>query len=358
VHRDVKPANLLVAGDLPSRPHVYLTDFGLARRDGSSGALTTTGQWMGTPDYAAPEQIDGYDLDARSDVYALGCVLFAALTGTPPFGDRPRMAKAAAHVHETPPTLRSRRASAPLALEPVIARALAKRPEDRYQSAGELGAAALAAAQAPGATPRTRRLRRQARSLPTARLASRGARRPISLAVLGALALVVAGLVIAATLGAFSSGGHRAAPAAASPPAPPPAADPALATVRCSSTSCTQRGARVVTPIEGSACRPGGRAGEWKRIDADGQNPLFGCVPADSPPAGAAPLATVPDLAGARLDHAEELLDRFGVHHDTSGGGTFGIIDSGNWTVCTTTPGAGSALAADASVKLYVDRSC
>jgi hypothetical protein len=114
----------------------------------------------------------------------------------------------------------------------------------------------------------------------------------------------------------------------------------------------------VVTPIEGSTCRPGGRAGEWQRIDADGQNPLFGCVPADSPAAGAAPLATVPDLAGARLDHAEELLDRFGVSHDTSGGGTFGIIDSGNWTVCTTTPGAGSALAADASVKLYVDRSC
>ncbi|HEY0633464.1 MAG TPA: serine/threonine-protein kinase, partial [Thermoleophilaceae bacterium] len=98
VHRDVKPANLLIAGELPARPHVYLTDFGLARRDGSSSALTTTGQWMGTPDYAAPEQIDGYDLDVRSDVYALGCVLFAALTGTPPFGDRPRMAKAGAHL--------------------------------------------------------------------------------------------------------------------------------------------------------------------------------------------------------------------------------------------------------------------
>ena len=112
VHRDVKPANLLVAGEPPSR-HVYLTDFGLARRDGSSTALTTTGQWMGTPDYAAPEQIDGYDLDARTDVYALGCVLFAALAGTPPFGDRPRMAKAAAHLHEPPPTLRSLRASVP-----------------------------------------------------------------------------------------------------------------------------------------------------------------------------------------------------------------------------------------------------
>jgi serine/threonine-protein kinase len=358
VHRDVKPANLLIAGDLPARPHVYLTDFGLARRDGSSSALTTTGQWMGTPDYAAPEQIDGYDLDARSDVYALGCVLFAALTGTPPFGDRPRMAKAGAHLHEPPPTLRSRRAAVPLALEPVVARALAKRPEDRYQSAGELGAAALEAAQAPGATPRTRRLRRQGRTGATARLASgRDRLRDARRGVVAALLILVAALGLAAALGAFSSDDKRPAPKAASPPQPPPA-NPALATVRCSSTSCTQRGVRVVTPIEGSACRPGGRAGEWQRIDADGQNPLFGCVPSDSPPGGAAALASVPDLAGARLDHAEELLDRFGVSHHTSGGGTFGIIDSGNWTVCTTTPTAGAALAPDASVKLYVDRSC
>src|SRR4051812_48721302 len=152
VHRDVKPGNLLVAGEGSSRPHVYLTDFGLARRDGSSTGLTTTGQWMGTPDYAAPEQIDGYEVDARTDVYALGCVLFEALTGSPPFGDRARMAKAAAHLHEPPPTLRSRRPSVPLAFEPVVARALAKRPEDRYASAGELGAAALAAASTPGAS--------------------------------------------------------------------------------------------------------------------------------------------------------------------------------------------------------------
>src|SRR3954454_20687288 len=215
VHRDVKPANLLVAGDVPARPHVYLTDFGIARRDGSSVGLTTTGQWMGTPDYAAPEQIDGYDLDARSDVYALGCVLFAALTGTPPFGDRARMAKPAAPLHEPPPTLRSRRPSVPLALEPVVARALAKRPEERYQTAGELGAAALEAAQAPGATPRTRRLRRTGG---TARLASSRERiRVVPAAVLFALAAVVAGLVVAAVVGGFS-GDKTPAPTAQRPP--------------------------------------------------------------------------------------------------------------------------------------------
>jgi serine/threonine-protein kinase len=393
VHRDVKPANLLVGGDLPARPHVYLTDFGLARRDGSSSALTTTGQWMGTPDYAAPEQIDGYDLDARTDVYALGCVLFAALTGTPPFGDRPRMAKAGAHLHEPPPALRSVSASVPAAFEPVVARALAKRPEDRYASAGELGAAALAAAQAPGATARTRRLRRgaagggppvAASGARTARLTGRrdsggppgglrptgrrgsgaGARprpQPSALALAAVLVVVVAA-ALAVALGAFSGGGKRPAPAAVHtvpvrPPGPPPA-DPSTGTVRCSSTSCSQRGSRVVPPIEGAPCRPQGRTGRWERIDADGQNPLFACTPDHSPPSGAPRLAAVPDLGGARLDNAERVLDRFGVRHDTSGGGVFGIIDSGNWTVCTTTPASGAPLAAGTSVKLYVDRSC
>jgi hypothetical protein len=114
----------------------------------------------------------------------------------------------------------------------------------------------------------------------------------------------------------------------------------------------------VVPPIEGAPCSPQGRAGEWVRIDSDGENPLFACQPSASPPAGTLPLATVPDLGGSRLDYAERLLDRLGVDHDTSGGGTFGIIDSGNWTVCTTTPASNAALPADDSVTLFVERSC
>ena len=357
VHRDVKPANLLIAGD-PGRPHVYLTDFGLARRDGSSTALTTTGQWMGTPDYAAPEQIDGHDVDARTDVYALGCVLYAALAGAPPFGDRARMAKAGAHLHEPPPSLRSVRQSVPLAFEPVVARALAKRPEDRFQSAGELGGAALAAAKAPGATARTRRLRaRAAPQPPTARLAGR--RGPGRWRVaLAALAAGLAAVGVAAALGAFSPDSKKAPAAHSNPPVRLPASDPALGTVRCSATSCAQGVKHVEPPIEGGACTAQGRSGEWSRIDADGQTPLFACTPAESPPDGLATSTSVPDLAGARLDYAERLLDRLGVGHDTSGGGTFGIIDSGNWTVCATQPEAGAALAPDDSVKLFVDRSC
>jgi hypothetical protein len=116
----------------------------------------------------------------------------------------------------------------------------------------------------------------------------------------------------------------------------------------------------VVPPIEGSPCTPQGRTGNWERIDADGQNPLFACTPDASPPGGTPrpAIPAVPDLGGARLDHAEHLLDRLGVDHHTSGGGTFGIIDSGNWTVCTTTPASGAALARNQSVTLFVDRSC
>jgi predicted Ser/Thr protein kinase len=354
VHRDVKPANLLVTGG-PERPHVYLTDFGLARRDGSSTALTTTGQWMGTPDYAAPEQVDGDELDARTDVYALGCVLYAALAGRPPFGDRPRMAKAGAHLHERPPALRSLRPSVPAAFEPVVARALAKRPADRYASAGELGAAALAAARSGAAGTR-----RRGGTARTAKLVSRssGRRSPLRLAAVAVpIVLVVVGLVAALVPGAARKPAPRHAVVAARPPGPP-AADPNAGTVRCSSSSCSQRGGHVVPPIEGSPCRPQGRAGTWARIDADGKSPLFGCTPAQSPPAGVAPPTAVPDLGGARLDYAERLLDRLGVHHDTSGGGVFGIIDHGNWTVCTTEPAAGAALPRGTSVKLFVDRSC
>jgi predicted Ser/Thr protein kinase len=371
VHRDVKPGNLLVAGEGSARPHVYLTDFGLARRDGSSTALTTTGQWMGTPDYAAPEQIDGYELDARTDVYALGCVLFEALTGTPPFGGRARMAKAAAHLHEPPPTLQSLRPDVPLAFEPVVARALAKQPDDRYASAGELGAAALAAAKA---TPGTRRLRRAAARPSAPRTGANRARtarlntapppprsRLAALTSILPAALVGAAIALglAAVLGAFSDGSTLEEPRAKVPQRPPgpPAASPSRGTIRCSSTACTQHGGRVVPPIEHSPCSLQGSSGSWRRIDDD-RTLLFACVPDESPPDGTRLATIVPDIAGARLDHAEDYLDGLGVDLNTSGGGAFGIIDSGNYTVCTTTPPAGTALAPDTSVTLFVEGSC
>jgi hypothetical protein len=141
VHRDVKPANVLVAdGD-----HAYLTDFGLTKSAASVGP-TKTGQWVGTADYVAPEQIMGEPVDARADVYALGCVLYHALTGKPPFVRDSEIAKIWAHVNDPPPALRESAATPPPpAFDGVIRRAMAKAPGDRYPSAGDLGRAATAA---------------------------------------------------------------------------------------------------------------------------------------------------------------------------------------------------------------------
>ncbi len=146
VHRDVKPANVLLGsanGD--GREHVYLSDFGLMRLLEPDTQLTESGQWIGTIDFASAEQLHGGRLDARSDVYSLGCVLYAALTGAPPFVRGTIPATLLAHMHDPPP--RPSEHGAPPEFDRVVARALAKAPEDRYPSAGDLGRAALAAAR-------------------------------------------------------------------------------------------------------------------------------------------------------------------------------------------------------------------
>src|SRR3954451_4805489 len=138
VHRDVKPANVLLAGQ-----HAYLSDFGLTRLAGSDSGLTESGRWIGTVEYCSPEQLRGQRTDARADVYSLGCVLFAALTGAPPFSNGTVPATMLAHLNDRPPLPSTR--GMPHEFDRVLARALAKAPEDRYPSAGDLGSAAVAA---------------------------------------------------------------------------------------------------------------------------------------------------------------------------------------------------------------------
>ena len=147
VHRDVKPANILIAS-VGAREHVYLTDFGLTRRTESTAGVTVTrtGFFLGTIDYVAPEQARGERVDARADVYALGCVLFQALTGSVPFPERNDLGKLYAHATQPPPRVLERAPGAPVAFDAVLARAMAKVPDDRYPSAGDLGRAAVAAA--------------------------------------------------------------------------------------------------------------------------------------------------------------------------------------------------------------------
>jgi len=143
VHRDVKPANILIA----ERDHAYLTDFGLTKRSASDSGLTRTGEFVGTLDYIAPEQLKGERVDARSDVYALGCVLYEALTGSVPFPTDTDAAKLWAHMSDPPPSVAAARPDAPLEFEEVVRRALAKDPGERYPSAGDLGQAVLAASE-------------------------------------------------------------------------------------------------------------------------------------------------------------------------------------------------------------------
>ena len=137
VHRDVKPANMLV--DVrPGRPdHVYLSDFGLAKAALSSAGLSGTGQILGTPDYMAPEQIEGQAVDGRTDQYALACTAFELLTGQTPFHRDQWMAVIRAHLSQPPPLLTSRRPELPSAANGVVVRALAKAPGDRYASCRE-----------------------------------------------------------------------------------------------------------------------------------------------------------------------------------------------------------------------------
>jgi Protein kinase domain/SnoaL-like domain len=141
VHRDVKPANVLIGGD-----HAYLSDFGITRVQASDTRITDSGGWIGTVDFMAPEHLRGEPTDARADVYALGCVLYTALTGEPPFRRETVPATITAHLHEAPPRPSLAAEGVPMEFDPVIARALAKDPADRYPSAGDLGRAARAAA--------------------------------------------------------------------------------------------------------------------------------------------------------------------------------------------------------------------
>jgi serine/threonine protein kinase len=298
VHRDVKPANVLVGEPGPGDDGstAYLTDFGLAKIAASTSGLTATGEVIGTVDYMAPEQIEGRRVDARTDVYALGCVLFHALTGDVPFPERESSAKMWAHLNEPPPAVGSGDGERAL-LDPVIRRAMAKDPARRYPSAGDLGRAAVAATRGEAVTeaehpvgigeaaplPETVP---QAVTAPTDRLPRRRRkpRRRLRRILIPLIALLVAAALSFAAL---------------------------VAITRLNDSDSSPR-------------KPTG--------------------------------VTVPSLVGQPLDVAEQRLDDLGLHSTEEGGGIFGVLIPSDWNVCATSPPADSTVRPSSTVRLLIDR--
>lgn len=193
IHRDVKPANILLDGGGPERPeHAYLADFGLTKHTGSISGMTVAGSFVGTIDYVAPEQIDDGSLDGRADLYSLGCVAYEGLTGSPPFRRDTQPAVLWAHMQDDPPRPSEHGADLPTATDDVVVRALAKDPDERYDSCAEfvsgladsLGlASSTPAAAARPAVPKPKRKKRE----------GQGSNRRRLLIPLGLLALLAAG---------------------------------------------------------------------------------------------------------------------------------------------------------------------
>ena len=148
VHRDVKPANVLLAGD----GRIKVADFGIAKAvEGAD--LTQPGLMVGTAKYVAPEQVEGKPVDARTDIYSLGVVLYEMLCGRPPFEADSEAATALARLHRDPLRPRQVRPGVPKPLEEIVGRAMARAPEERFATAADLRAALLAAGAAPTPEP-------------------------------------------------------------------------------------------------------------------------------------------------------------------------------------------------------------
>jgi hypothetical protein len=243
VHRDVKPGNVLISRSRGSEAgeHVYLSDFGLTKRSASDSGITGTGQFVGTLDYAAPEQFTGKPADARTDVYSLGCVLFECLTGRPPFVSENDAGMMYAHLQEEPPRVTADRPELPAAIDRVVAAAMAKDPAARQPSAGVLAEEASRALEIGGPAPAG---------------APRRGIRAIAVAAAVVVALV-AGVAIASLPrdeGALAE--DTPSPTSSPSPTPSPSPDPTFRTVERPFSSEEERLLTYIPEEVATGCLP------------------------------------------------------------------------------------------------------
>lgn len=145
LHRDIKPSNIMIARRPDGKPLVKILDFGIAKtlEFNEQGTLTKTGEVFGSPRYMSPEQASGKSVDQRADIYSLGIVMFEMLTGKHPYGAADGIEVITDHITKPAPSLRSFSRSVPASLEPIVAKALAKNPDERFQSMSQLKNALL-----------------------------------------------------------------------------------------------------------------------------------------------------------------------------------------------------------------------
>jgi tRNA A-37 threonylcarbamoyl transferase component Bud32 len=231
IHRDIKPSNIIV--DEKRNDHVVLMDFGLVRA-GQDSQLTKSGMIVGTPEYMSPEQVQGEEIDHRTDVYSLGIVLYRMLTGSAPFERTTPAAVLLAHVASEPPSVSQINRGVPLSVEAVVLKAMAKKRDQRYEFAGQLARdlrVAITGQMPAGLKAPARRPAPVANAAAAPVRVSR--RSPLRWVGLGALALVVlfGALLVGAVVGPrlFSAGGEAAASQEMSPsPSPTLLAAPKL----------------------------------------------------------------------------------------------------------------------------------
>jgi predicted Ser/Thr protein kinase len=287
VHRDVKPHNVLLTAD----GHAKLTDFGIARVD-DAPALTNPGRVLGTGDYVAPEQAQGHALDGRADIYSLGALLYHCLTSVPPYRGASFVEIAEQHLRAPVPSVQSRRPEVSDGVEAIVARALAKRPDDRFADVGEMQAAlegellaltrddgsdtaevplvvatALEVAE-PSSTGDRPALGGELEDRPERPPGARGRRLwPIGLLVL----VLVAGAGWAAYLGSSLIGGGSAEATTTSPPS-----TTATTTPKTTGTTTAAAAGAAVTGLTASSYDPQGDGGDGDEHPADAANALDG----------------------------------------------------------------------------------